>query len=63
MTSDAYDPSRSSRDQRKVSVTRMYEVECSQCGIVDSRRSRKQAEEAATLHRRRHREQPEDRLI
>jgi hypothetical protein len=54
--SDAYDSRRSPLARRKVFVTRLYEVECSECGIVDSRRSRRQAEEAAKDHRQRHRQ-------
>jgi hypothetical protein len=45
--------------RRKVGVTRYYSVECSECGIIDSRRHREQAERAAREHRRGHLEQPD----
>jgi len=53
--SDAFDAGRPSSARRKVTVTRLYEVECSQCGIIDSRRRRSDAEEAARRHREDHR--------
>ncbi len=59
--SDAYQP-RPSNARRKVFVTRLYEVECSECqGVIDSRRSRGQAEESARRHRQQHRERAASR--
>jgi hypothetical protein len=59
MASTSYDH-RQATARRKVSVTRLYEVECSQCcGVIDSRRRRSDAEQAAREHRRLHREHPE----
>jgi hypothetical protein len=46
-------------DRRKVTVRRLYEVECSVCGVIDSRRSRVEAELAAKEHRELHRQHPE----
>ena len=34
----------------KVTVRRLYEVECDICGVIDSQRRRPDAEEARTLH-------------
>jgi hypothetical protein len=59
--STAYDR-RSPFARRKVSVTRVYEVECSEChGVIDSRYNRHDAEQAARDHRQWHRERSERR--
>ena len=43
--------------RRRVHITRVYEIECTECGgIIDGDRSRTGAEEKARIHRAKHRE-------